>query len=154
MKSRSFFGTLRKSAAWSLRFTEGRTFLQNLADEMFRSALERQAEIIGEALKQATDLDPSLSERIHDFRAIITFRNRLVNGYGDVSSELVWDIATKDVPRLLAEIRTLMTESNRHARPRGSQLTEERGAAVGCRLLHEGYGTRNLLLPSLIFMML
>ncbi len=114
MRSREvkkFLWDVEEACSQILRFVQGRTWLQFRADEMFRSAVERQAEIIGEALKQAAYLDPSLSEHIHDLRSIVAFRNRLVHGYRDISPELVWDIANNDVRRLLAEIRALMAES-------------------------------------------
>ena len=49
---------------------------------MARSAVERQFEIIGEALGQLARLDPAMAERITDFRRVIAFRNILVHGYG------------------------------------------------------------------------
>jgi uncharacterized protein with HEPN domain len=77
---------------------------------MLQSAVERQSEIIGEALKQATDLDPSLQEPITEIGRIIAFRNRLIHGYSTVSPQIVWGIASNDVPVLLAEVRTIMDE--------------------------------------------
>ena len=85
-----------------LKFKKGHTLDAYLKDELLQSAVERQAEIIGEALKQALDLDPSLSQRIPDFRRIVAFRNRLIHGYADISPEIVWGIATDDIPRLRA----------------------------------------------------
>jgi len=78
---------------------------------MLQSAVERQAEIIGEALRQASDLEPSLADEIPELRRIIAFRNRLAHGYADVSAEIVWGIAGEDVPKLLAGVRTIMGES-------------------------------------------
>jgi uncharacterized protein with HEPN domain len=113
MRSREvkkFLWDVEEACSLLLRFTEGRSLEQFLGDELLRSAVERQAEIIGEALKQAADLDPSLSAHVHDLRAIIALRNRLVHGYRDISPEIVWSIAAEDVPRLLREVRALMDE--------------------------------------------
>ena len=93
-----------------LKFTQGRTLEQYLEDDLLRSAVERQAEIAGEALKRAADIDPSISEHISDFRAIIAFRNRLAHGYWDIAPETVWVIGTTDAARLLAQVRALMAE--------------------------------------------
>ncbi|MFC3104613.1 HepT-like ribonuclease domain-containing protein [Salinisphaera aquimarina] len=44
---------------------------------MLRSAVERQFEIIGEALNQLGKLDPATQARVRNFRNIIGFRNIL-----------------------------------------------------------------------------
>lgn len=77
---------------------------------MLQSAVERQSEIIGEALNRALGINPSLSGRITDSKRIISFRNKLIHGYASVSPPIVWGIATNDVPILLEEIRAIMGE--------------------------------------------
>jgi uncharacterized protein with HEPN domain len=94
-----------------LRFIQGCSIDVFLSNEMLQSAVERQSEIIGEALNQAVDLDPSLSGRITDVGRIIAFRNRLIHGYASVSPRIVWGIATNDIPILLAEVRAIMSET-------------------------------------------
>ncbi len=99
---------VEKACNLVLQFIEGRTFDDFLKDEMLQSAVERQAEIIGEALSQAIALDRTLSDRISDVRRIIDFRNRLIHGYASVSEQVVWGIVTNDVPILLAQVRSLL----------------------------------------------
>ena len=77
---------------------------------MLQSAVERQSEIIGEALNQALGLDSEMSNRISNTRRIIAFRNRLIHGYATVSPTVVWGIVTNDVPVLLSEVRSFMEE--------------------------------------------
>jgi uncharacterized protein with HEPN domain len=48
------------------RFLSGKDFDDYLADEMLRSAVERQFEILGEALAQLSKADPELVARIRD----------------------------------------------------------------------------------------
>jgi len=102
---------VQKACERILNFIEGRTFDDFDNDEMLQSAVERQAEIIGEALNQALGLDPSLRDRITDIGRIIAFRNRLIHGYASVSAQIVWGIVSNDVPVLLAEVRAIMSES-------------------------------------------
>jgi uncharacterized protein with HEPN domain len=90
------------------RFLEGISLETFLGDELLQSAIERQSEVIGEALKKALDLDQSLANHITDARRIIAFRNRLIHGYADVSPQIVWGIANGDIPTLLAEVREIM----------------------------------------------
>ena len=63
-----------------LRFTSGKTFDEYAKDELLRSAVERQFEIIGEALGQALRVDSALAGAVTDSGRIIAFRNRLIHG--------------------------------------------------------------------------
>jgi len=72
------------------RFVEGETLATYVRDLKLRSAVERQFEIIGEALNQARAADPDLAERIAHAHAIIGFRNQLIHGYALVDDEIVW----------------------------------------------------------------
>jgi uncharacterized protein with HEPN domain len=71
-------------------FTSGQSLADYSGNAMIRSAVERQFEIIGEALNQLEQADPVLAERITDASRIIAFRNRLIYGYATVSDEVVW----------------------------------------------------------------
>ena len=77
------------------------------------SAVERQFEIIGEALAQVLRLDPSLRSRISDSGRIIAFRNRLIHGYSSVSDDVVWGILEANLPSLQKEVAGLMKELNK-----------------------------------------
>ncbi len=73
--------------------------------------MERQFEIIGEALSQALRLHPDLSNRFTDYRRIVAFRNRLIHGYAFVSGEVVWGVCPLPPalrpPRLLSTVFAL-----------------------------------------------
>jgi uncharacterized protein with HEPN domain len=62
------------------RFTTGKTFTEYLADEILRSAVERQLEVAGEALAQLRKLDASVAAEIPDLVRIVGFRNILIHG--------------------------------------------------------------------------
>ena len=51
---------------------------------MLRAAVERQFEIIGEALAQLRKLDQAACDKVSDASRIIAFRNILIHGYADV----------------------------------------------------------------------
>ena len=88
-------------------FTERKSYNDYCRESLLRSAVERQFEIIGEALNQALKVDPKLAESISNSGRIIAFRNRLIHAYGEISNELVWSILETQLPRLDAEARTV-----------------------------------------------
>jgi len=91
-------------------FTSGKSFEDYLKDAMLRSAVERQFEIIGEALRHAIDVDPELETKISETRRIVDFRNRLIHGYADISPRVVWGIIEEHLPRLMMELERLLAE--------------------------------------------
>ena len=67
---------------------------------MLRSAVERQFEIIGEALNQLSKVDPEVASRIPELRRIVAFRNILIHGYATVDDALVWQALVDKLPGL------------------------------------------------------
>ena len=65
--------------------------------------------IIGEALSNALGRDPTLRNRITEARDIVDFRNVLVHGYSGIENGRVWLSIQRDLPRLLAEVRALLS---------------------------------------------
>lgn len=92
------------------QFTAGKTFEDYATDAFLRSAVERQFEIIGEALGQALRFDPSLSDHISSTKRIIAFRNRLIHAYSSIAHEVVWGIVEANLPVLLREVRSLLEQ--------------------------------------------
>lgn len=93
------------------KFVAGKTLADYTTDPMFRSAVERQFEIIGEALNQALRLDPSLAARISNTGRIIAFRNRLIHAYASIADDVVWGVVETNLPALQSEINLLLNES-------------------------------------------
>lgn len=79
---------------------QGRSFADFDRDIMLRSAIERQFEIIGEALAQLARLDPALAARVPEHRDIIAFRNILIHGYAAIDRARVWRTVEQDLPPL------------------------------------------------------
>lgn len=94
------------------QFTAGKTVSDYSSDPLLRSGVERQFEIIGEALRQALSLDSALATRITDTERIVAFRNRLIHGYASVSNEVVWGVVEKDLPVLTQEVKALLAASD------------------------------------------
>lgn len=89
-------------------FTQNQSYRDYVANRMLRSAVERQFEIVGEALNQLLKIDPGLGASISGHRRIIGFRNRLIHGYSDVNDETVWSIVETMLPILRTEIADLI----------------------------------------------
>jgi len=90
------------------RFTAGRDLAAYLADEMLRAAVERQFEVIGEALAGLRRADPGLAAGIPDLPRVVAFRNVLVHGYATVDDRLVWAVVERDLAGLRATLARLL----------------------------------------------
>jgi len=89
-----------------------RTFAEYEADRQFRRAVEREFEIIGEALNHLLRDDPATAARIAQLSPIVSFRNRIIHGYDTVDDATVWGIADRHLPQLLGEVETLLRDSD------------------------------------------
>ena len=110
-ESRKYLFDMRQAAGLIDDFCRHKSFDNYLQDAMLRSAVERQFEIIGEALGKLVKLDALLAARIPDAPRIIAFRNVLIHGYATISHKLVWSVVMDDLPRLITAIETLANES-------------------------------------------
>jgi uncharacterized protein with HEPN domain len=91
-------------------FVEGRELAEYESDLMLRSAVERQFEILGEAMKRALAIEPEIAERLDDPRGAIDFRNVIAHDYDRLSDRAVWDVATVHLPALRTALVALMAE--------------------------------------------
>ena len=65
-------------------------------DVRTKRAVERNLEIIGEAISRIISRDPSIE--ISNSRKIIDTRNRIIHGYDSVSDEIIWSILLNHIP--------------------------------------------------------
>lgn len=84
-------------------FITGRSFRDYQRDLMLRSAVERQFEILGEAMTRALRADAGVGERLAASRGAIDFRNVVAHEYDALSPATVWDIARHELPALAKE---------------------------------------------------
>jgi uncharacterized protein with HEPN domain len=73
-----------------------------------RSAVERQLQIIGEALSQLAKVDPQIASNVAELHRIIAFRNILVHGYAAVDYDTVWRLIEDKLPEPQANLSTLL----------------------------------------------
>jgi uncharacterized protein with HEPN domain len=91
-----------------LQWCKGRSLEDYARDRQFRRAVEREFEIIGEALGRLAQAEPAASQRITDWQRIVSFRNRIIHGYDTIDDAAVWGIAESHLPRLVAEVEALL----------------------------------------------
>jgi uncharacterized protein with HEPN domain len=104
---------IEQAASKIIRYAAGKTLADYLSDDYFRSAVERQFEIIGEAVNRIKKIDPALVTRLSEYEKIIGFRNQLIHGYDIIDDEISWAAVERKLPVLLKETKMLRTELDR-----------------------------------------
>lgn len=92
------------------RSTFGKRQDEYSADRLLRRAIEREFEIIGEALHRLERLDPATAQRIPELREIIDFRNRITHGYDTIDDSVVWGVVKDFLPSLVQQATLLLAE--------------------------------------------
>jgi len=87
----------------AVAMVSGRSRRELDTDRMLQLALTRLVEIIGEAAKRVT---PDGRGRFPDipWQDAINTRNRFIHGYDTVDYDIVWKIATQELPVLIAAL--------------------------------------------------
>ncbi|MBP3535823.1 MAG: DUF86 domain-containing protein [Muribaculaceae bacterium] len=77
-------------------------------DYLRRSAVERKAEIMGEAINRILKIQPDFP--LPNARAIIDTRNRIIHGYDSVKPEFLWGLVVRHIPELKNDVNRLIDE--------------------------------------------
>jgi uncharacterized protein with HEPN domain len=88
-----------------VKFKTNNNFNNFRADILLQRAVERDLEIIGEAIRKITEIDASI--KISSTRNIIGLRNIISHTYDSVEPEMIWGIIQKNIPLLAAEINQI-----------------------------------------------
>ena len=99
---------IRDAAAFVLEETSDVSLADYRQNRLLRQAVERNFEIIGEAIHRLRDHDPDVASKIGESGRIISFRNTLIHGYDLIDDALVWDVMENKLPTLLREVEALM----------------------------------------------
>ena len=105
---RKYLHDIQRAVALLEQFTAGRSLRDYRRDAMLRAAVEREFEIVGEAVAQLARVDESMAARISGYRRIIAFRNILIHQYADVDDRLVWDVVETNLTTLASEVNALL----------------------------------------------
>ena len=86
---------------------EKRDFFQYQEDLKTKKAVERNIEIIGEAINRITK-HKEANFQINNAQKIIGVRNRIAHEYDNISDEIIWTIINRELPELRKEIQAIM----------------------------------------------
>ena len=103
-----FLFDMLDSCRFLLEITAQETVDRYTSDRVFRSAVERELQIIGEAMLQLESLDPATAGQIAEHERIIGFRHVLVHGYDVLEPDVVWHIVKNKLPILRTELEQLL----------------------------------------------
>lgn len=107
-------GTLEdilEAASYIKTDTAGMTFEAFEADRRSRQAVERNFEIIGEAVNRLRRHAPDLAERIGASNQAVALRNALIHGYDRINDAALWVAVQESLPVLRAEVEELLREA-------------------------------------------
>ncbi len=77
-------------------------------NKLIRRAVEREIEIIGEAMNRILKLEESVN--IEYAREIVDTRNWVIHGYDNVDDKIIWGVITKYLPKLKDEVENLLSD--------------------------------------------
>jgi uncharacterized protein with HEPN domain len=107
-KSLKLLVDIRDAVAFVRHVTSGKSLEDYRNDRLLRQAIERNFEIIGEAVGRLAKLDPATASQVSAYQQIISFRNVLIHGYDLIDDAQVWEVITHDLPLLDEEINALL----------------------------------------------
>lgn len=102
-------GHMIEAAEDALAFVADRRAEDLLHDRMFRLALTRAVEIIGEAASKIS-MDGRAEMSQIPWHQVIGMRNRLVHAYFDINTRILWDTVQLALPPLLDQLKAAYTK--------------------------------------------
>lgn len=110
LESRKLLQDVLQALELLREFARGKSFEGYRTDPMLRAAVEREFEIIGEALRRLAGRDPTTAGQVPELSRIVAFRNILIHGYADVDDAIVWEALTTRVDPLGRVVRGLLDQ--------------------------------------------
>lgn len=78
------------------------------SDLCLRRAIERDIEIIGEAMNRILKADRNIA--ITNSRKIVDARNYIIHGYDSLSADILWSMVINHLPKLKKEVISLLND--------------------------------------------
>lgn len=85
-------------------YVSGVGFSYYQRERMTQAAVEREFEIIGEALNRVRRTDPNAFLLVQEHEGVIDLRNVISHGYDVIDHRLIWDFTQSALPELIAKL--------------------------------------------------
>ena len=105
-KTRKYLHDILESVESIEEFIQNTDFIQYQKNKMVKRAVEREFEIIGEAMNRLLKLDNNIE--ISSSERIIGMRNRVIHGYDKIDDGIIWGTIKKYLPILKKEVKQLL----------------------------------------------
>lgn len=102
---------IRDAASFVLDAVSGETQERYEANRILRQAVERNFEIIGEALNRLSQVDAETAAQVGPVAQIKAFRNILIHAYDNIDHAIVWDVINEKLPDLLTNVEQLLRDA-------------------------------------------
>ena len=83
-------------------------FYEYKNNKLLKRGLEREIEIIGEAVNRILKIDPEIE--ISEARRIVDLRNWVIHGYDKIDDVILWGIISRDIPKLKDQVEKLLKQ--------------------------------------------
>ncbi|NOZ47157.1 MAG: DUF86 domain-containing protein [Chlorobi bacterium] len=103
---KSLFDIQTSIESISIHLGDKKDFFQYKNNLTIRRAIERELEIIGEAINRILKEQPNI--KIQNSRKIVDLRNFIIHGYDAIDDETIWGVVSKHIPKLEVEINKLL----------------------------------------------
>jgi uncharacterized protein with HEPN domain len=103
---------IRDAGAFVLQIVGDCTQEQYEQNRLARQAVERNFEIIGEAINRLSRVDPETAHLVGPVSRVVAFRNILVHAYDNIDHEIVWHVIQSELPQLVQAVTQLLTEAD------------------------------------------
>lgn len=83
-----------------------RDFFEYRKNKLLRRGIEREIEIVGEAMNKILKIDPDIN--FINARKVVDTRNWVIHGYDKVDDVIIWGIVVNHLPKLQKEIENYL----------------------------------------------
>jgi len=88
-------------------FIKGNMRYDDFANDILRQrAVERNIEIIGEAVSKILKIEPAFE--LAKARAIVNTRNKVIHGYDSITADFLWSLVINHIPTLKNEVESIL----------------------------------------------
>lgn len=109
---RKYLWDIQQACKRVVSFTAHQTLKSYRTDPLVQAGVERQFEIIGEAMNQMLKQQPNMRASFPEAANIIALRNMLIHGYRYIDHAEVWQIVQQHLPPLHEQVDRLLKEQS------------------------------------------